>query len=110
MIIGIECTAHTFGVGIVNKGKILANVRDMFVTNKGGIIPIEEIRAGGIIQIPTFRAAEAKLLDDKRKGFYSFLLSAVEIDLDSGQATLTPAENKSSFSKYMETLKRLSNR
>lgn len=39
MIIGIECTAHTFGVGIVNKGKILANERDMFSTESGGIIP-----------------------------------------------------------------------
>src|SRR3989338_3077567 len=41
MIVGIECTAHTFGVGAVDKGKILANVRDMFITEKGGIIPIE---------------------------------------------------------------------
>ena len=41
MILGIECTAHTFGVGIVNKGKILANVRDMYKPSKGGIIPME---------------------------------------------------------------------
>lgn len=41
MIIGIECTAHTFGVGIVNGGKILANVKDMYVPEKGGIIPME---------------------------------------------------------------------
>ncbi len=41
MIIGIECTAHTFGVGIVDKGKILANVRDMYKTEKGGIVPME---------------------------------------------------------------------
>ncbi|MEK6888787.1 MAG: KEOPS complex N(6)-L-threonylcarbamoyladenine synthase Kae1 [Nanoarchaeota archaeon] len=41
MIIGIECTAHTFGVGIVHKGKVLANVRDMFMTEQGGIIPIK---------------------------------------------------------------------
>ena len=44
MILGIECTAHTFGVGIVNKGKILANVRDMYVTDKGGIIPTESAK------------------------------------------------------------------
>lgn len=38
--LGIESTAHTFGVGIVdNKGKILANVKDSFTTKKGGIIP-----------------------------------------------------------------------
>jgi N6-L-threonylcarbamoyladenine synthase len=41
MILGIECTAHTFGIGVAHKGKILANVRDMFTTDKGGIVPME---------------------------------------------------------------------
>lgn len=41
MIVGIECTAHTFGVGICHQGKIRANVRDMYVPVNGGIIPIE---------------------------------------------------------------------
>ena len=41
MILGIETTAHTFGVGIVNKWKILSNVRDMYKPKKGGIIPME---------------------------------------------------------------------
>lgn len=41
MILGIECTAHTFGIGVVDKGEILANVRDMYVTESGGIIPLE---------------------------------------------------------------------
>ncbi|PIN89005.1 UGMP family protein [Candidatus Pacearchaeota archaeon CG10_big_fil_rev_8_21_14_0_10_34_76] len=41
MILGIECTAHTFGVGIVNNGKVLANVRDMYVPKTGGIIPMD---------------------------------------------------------------------
>jgi len=44
MILGIECTAHTFGVGIVDKGKILANVRDMYKPLKGGIIPMESAK------------------------------------------------------------------
>lgn len=44
MILGIECTAHTFGVGIVNKGKILANVRDMYKPDKGGIIPMDSAK------------------------------------------------------------------
>ena len=39
MILGIESTAHTFGVGVVDKGKILANVRDAYTTESGGIIP-----------------------------------------------------------------------
>ena len=38
--LGIETTAHTFGIGIVTeKGKILANVIDSFRTEKGGLIP-----------------------------------------------------------------------
>jgi len=41
MIIGIETTAHTFGVGIVDNGKILANVKDPYTTKSGGIIPMD---------------------------------------------------------------------
>jgi len=40
--LGIESTAHTFGAGIINdKGKILANVKDSYTTEKGGIQPTE---------------------------------------------------------------------
>jgi len=42
--LGIECTAHTLGIGIVRNGKILANVRDMYTTEKGGIIPVESAK------------------------------------------------------------------
>lgn len=41
MIVGIETTAHTFGVGVVRKGKILANVRDMYKPASGGIVPMD---------------------------------------------------------------------
>jgi len=41
IILGIESTAHTLGVGIVKNGKILANEKDSYTTEKGGIIPIE---------------------------------------------------------------------
>jgi len=44
IILGIESTAHTFGVGIVRNGKVLANVRDMYTTESGGIIPIESAK------------------------------------------------------------------
>jgi len=40
-ILGIESTAHTFGVGVVKNGKILANVRAAYMTEKGGIIPLD---------------------------------------------------------------------
>jgi len=39
LIIGIESTAHTFGVGVVRNGKILANIKDMYTNKSGGIIP-----------------------------------------------------------------------
>jgi|TARA_Y100000310_G_scaffold124266_1_gene123015 N6-L-threonylcarbamoyladenine synthase len=40
--LGIESTAHTFGIGIITeKGKILANDLDAFHTEKGGLIPNE---------------------------------------------------------------------
>jgi N6-L-threonylcarbamoyladenine synthase len=41
IILGIESTAHTFGVGIVKNGKVLSNVKKTYTTEKGGIIPIE---------------------------------------------------------------------
>lgn len=44
MILGIECTAHTFGVGIVVEGKILANIRDMYKPLKGGIVPMDSAK------------------------------------------------------------------
>ncbi|MEM2878783.1 MAG: bifunctional N(6)-L-threonylcarbamoyladenine synthase/serine/threonine protein kinase [Candidatus Hadarchaeales archaeon] len=43
--LGIEGTAHTFGVGIVNSsGRIMANVSRTFVPEKGGIHPREAAR------------------------------------------------------------------
>jgi N6-L-threonylcarbamoyladenine synthase len=44
IILGIESTAHTFGVGIVKNGKILVNVRNMYTTETGGIIPVESAK------------------------------------------------------------------
>ena len=40
LTLGIECTAHTIGASIVDsKGKILSDVRDMYVTEKEGLEP-----------------------------------------------------------------------
>ena len=44
IVLGVESTAHTFGIGIVKNGKILANARAAYTTEKGGIIPIESAR------------------------------------------------------------------
>jgi len=41
-IIGVESTAHTFGIGIVDEqGKVLANVTDSYSSPEGGMIPVE---------------------------------------------------------------------
>ncbi|MEA3330006.1 MAG: KEOPS complex N(6)-L-threonylcarbamoyladenine synthase Kae1 [Nanoarchaeota archaeon] len=44
IVLGIESTAHTFGIGIVKSGKVIANVRDMYTTKSGGIIPIDSAK------------------------------------------------------------------
>ena len=42
IILGIESTAHTFGVGIVNhKGKVLANAKSSYSSPEHGMIPNE---------------------------------------------------------------------
>ncbi|MFA4960409.1 MAG: KEOPS complex N(6)-L-threonylcarbamoyladenine synthase Kae1 [Candidatus Pacearchaeota archaeon] len=41
-ILGIESTAHTFGVAILDfEGKILSNLKDVYTTEQGGMIPLE---------------------------------------------------------------------
>ena len=44
IVLGIESTAHTFGVGIVKDGMIIANQRDMYTTESGGIIPMDSAK------------------------------------------------------------------
>ncbi len=41
LTLGIECTAHTFGVALIKGKNPLANIRDSYTTTKGGIIPLE---------------------------------------------------------------------
>jgi len=41
VILGIESTAHTFGVAVVKNKKILSNVKRTYTTESGGIIPME---------------------------------------------------------------------
>ena len=40
-ILGIESTAHTFGVAVVKEGKVLSNCKDSYTTSEGGIIPVK---------------------------------------------------------------------
>lgn len=60
MILGVECTAHTFGIGIVHNGKVLANVRDMYKTESGGIIPMESAKHHRAVSETVYGAALEK--------------------------------------------------
>jgi N6-L-threonylcarbamoyladenine synthase len=44
IVLGIESTAHTFGIGIVRNGKVIANKKNMYTTKSGGIIPTESAK------------------------------------------------------------------
>ena len=66
--LGIESTAHTFGCGIVDdKGKVYSNVKDVYVTKKGGINPtfakIHHDNTKDKIVEETLEAANMKLKD-----------------------------------------------
>ncbi len=65
-ILGIESTAHTFGIGVVKNGKILSNVRDMYVTEKGGIIPMESAKHHAKVGEEVYKKSldEAKISED----------------------------------------------
>ena len=41
LTIGIESSAHTLGVGIVDNGKVLANAKAMYKIGTKGMIPKE---------------------------------------------------------------------
>ena len=57
LCLGIECTAHTFGVGIVSSGgKVLANALKTYVPTEGGIHPREAAQ---------FHAANARAVLDE---------------------------------------------
>lgn len=69
MILGIETTAHTFGIGIVHNGKILSNVKDSYTTEKGGIIPMDAANHHKKVADSIFNKAldEAKVSEKKIK-------------------------------------------
>lgn len=40
-VLGIESTAHTFGVAVVRDGNVVSNCKDSYTTTEGGIIPVK---------------------------------------------------------------------
>jgi N6-L-threonylcarbamoyladenine synthase len=60
IILGIESTAHTFGVGIVKDAKILSNVKNTYTTSSGGIIPLDAAKHHREIKNQIYNEAIAK--------------------------------------------------
>jgi N6-L-threonylcarbamoyladenine synthase len=59
--LGIESTAHTFGIGIVDDKKILANEKSIYIPKKGfGIIPKEAAQHHAEIAVEILRKALEK--------------------------------------------------
>jgi len=63
IVLGIESTAHTFGIGIVKNKKILANIKKTYTTEEGGIIPIDAAKHHEIYKEEVYKKAldEAKI-------------------------------------------------
>src|SRR3989338_7687806 len=62
-VLGIESTALTFGIGIVQGGRIIVNVKDSYATDKGGIIPTEAAKHHAAVRGEVLKKAleEAKI-------------------------------------------------
>ncbi len=67
IVLGIESTAHTFGIGIVKDKKILSNQREMYTTDEGGIIPMESAKHHKEIGYEVYKKAleEAKIKENE---------------------------------------------
>ena len=65
--LGVESTAHTFGIGIVENRMVLANSRDSYKSQTGGIIPMDAANhhreAGGKVLEEALKAAKLTLGD-----------------------------------------------
>lgn len=57
IILGIESTAHTFGIGIVKNEKILVNIKDSYTTEKGGIIPMDSAKHHAEVKYEVYKKA-----------------------------------------------------
>ncbi len=67
LIVGIESTAHTLGIGVVSNGKILANVKNSYSTFSGGIIPLEAAKHHESVKEKLFKEALDNAKIDMKK-------------------------------------------
>jgi glycoprotease/Kae1 family metallohydrolase len=60
IVLGIESTAHTFGIAVLRDREVLANERDAFTTESGGMIPAKVALHHEEAYLPTLQRALAK--------------------------------------------------
>ncbi len=65
-VIGIESSAHTLGIGIVENGKVLANAKAMFPISDKGIIPMKvaDFHANNVFRLMRQALAAANLAEN----------------------------------------------
>jgi N6-L-threonylcarbamoyladenine synthase len=66
-VLGIESSAHTMGIGIVDGGKVICNVRRMYKITDKGLIPsrVADFHSEGVGELVREALAKAKIgLDD----------------------------------------------
>jgi len=66
IVLGIESTAHTFGIGMVKDGKVVANVKNTYTTSSGGIIPKEAAKHHSEIKEKIYNEALEKAKIDEK--------------------------------------------
>ncbi len=62
-VLGIESSAHTMGIGIVDRGKVLCNVKRMYKISDKGLIParVADFHSQGVGELISSALEEAKI-------------------------------------------------
>ena len=73
VVLGIESSAHTLGIGVVKDGKVLANAKSMYPITDKGIIPskVADFHAGNVrkVLLDAIKTAKIGMNDIKGIGY-----------------------------------------
>ena len=84
VILGIESTAHTFGIGIVKDSKVICNLKESYTTEKGGIIPTDSAKHHDKIKLELYEKALIEALE--REGITEKAIDAIAFSQGPGLA------------------------
>jgi len=84
------------------------SVKGVIHAPSGREVPVEELVPGGLVQIQEWRAHEATLTpNDYRDQTTTFMLVGVKVNLETGEAELSPSEGSDSFTRAMAIIQSL---